>query len=197
MLRAMQHRLAFAFALSASLLVTAACGKKGDKAGPAAGSSAGATGTTTAAGGTPASGTTAAKPAAPVGDKKLEQVGVTAQLPADATVDEQKMDAGGIQATISYGEMSNFFIENVNESSDNYDRVLKTAEAKEFKVQEKSADGTTWKLHYLFPDMMEPTKMTNGVAVRSKVGDKLYDCGSRGLTDAQAAELLKICTTLK
>ncbi len=193
MLRTMQHRLALLLALSASVLTTAACGKKTDKTGAAAGSSA------TATGGTPAAGAPATPPkaAAAVGDKKLPGLGITAQLPADATVDEQKMDAGGIQATISYGEMSNFFIENVGDMSDSYDATLKHAEAKEFKVQEKAADNTTWKLHYLFADMMEPTKMVNGVAVRTKIGDKLYDCGSRGLTDAQAAELLKICTTLK
>jgi hypothetical protein len=188
MLRAMQHRMALVIALSALTLSAAGCGKK--KEGDAG-----------KAGGTAASGGgDKAKPApaaAPVGDKKLEKLGVTAQLPADAIIDEGTMDAGGIQATVSYGEMSNFFISNVNDMSDNYDRTVKNADAKELKIQEKGADGSTWKLEWTKADMMDATKTVYGVAVRAKVGDKLYDCGSNGLSEAQATELLKVCTTLK
>lgn len=184
----MQARLALVLAASAALLLSA-CGKK-TESGPGAGSAA------PAAGG--GDDKPVAKAAAATGDKKLAKVGITAQLPADAIIDEQKVDSGGMSATISYGEMPNFFISTVDETSDNYDRTLKTSEAKAFKVQEKAADNSTWKLAYTFADLIEPTKMSYGVAVRSKVGSKLYDCGSRGLSnEAQANELLKICTTLK
>jgi hypothetical protein len=159
-----------------------------------------------AAGDEPAAGAAgksapAAKPTEPAAgppvDKKLAQVGVTISVPADAHVDEGKMDMGGVQATVSFDGMSNFFVSNVNESSDNLDRTMKQANAKDWKVQEKAPDGSTWKLEWTAPRMSDPTQIAFGVAVRSKVGAALYDCGSNGLDEASATALLKICTSLK
>jgi hypothetical protein len=164
-------------------LVTACKKKEGDQ--PAAGGASAA----------------AAKPteptAGPAFDKKLPQVGVTLSIPADAHIDEGKMDMGGIQATISFDGMSNFFVSNVNESSDSLERTIAQAKVKDWKVQEKAADSSTWKLEWTTADMIEPTKTVFGVAVRAKVGAALYDCGSNGLDEAKAAALLKICTSLK
>ncbi len=146
----------------------------------------------------PAPAAKAAEPAAgPPVDKKLAQVGVTISVPADAHIDEGKMDMGGIQATVSFDGMQNFFVSNVNDSSDNLDRTMKQANAKDWKVQDKAADGSTWTLEWTAPRMSDPSKIAYGVAVRSKVGAALYDCGSNGLEEAQATALLKICTSLK
>ena len=174
-------------ALLLCLAVTTACKKK--DSGSATGSAAAK----------PASGDQTAKaPAAPAAVKptKLAQVGVTVDLPAGAQIDEQKMDAGGVQATISYGDMPNFFIENVNDMSDNADAVEKHSEAKDWKLQTKNPDGT-FTLEWTKPDMVDATKLTFNVATRTKVGDKQIDCGSNGLTEAQASELLKVCASIK
>ena len=180
-------KLSSVIALVAGLSLATACKKKdsgGDQ--PAAGAAPAAP---------------AAKPAEPAAgppvDKKLAQVGVTISVPADAHIDEGKMDMGGIQATVSFDGMQNFFVSNVNESSDSLDTTIKHADAKEWKVQEKAPDGSTWKLEWTAPRMSDPSKMAFGVAVRSKVGAALYDCGSNGLEEAQATALLKICTSLK
>lgn len=134
--------------------------------------------------------------AAPAVDKKLAQVGVTLSIPADAQIDEQKMDMGGVQATISYAGMSNFFVSNVGDGADSLETTQKHADAKEWKLQDKGADGT-WKLEWTKPDLLDAAKLTYGVAVRTKVGAALYDCGSNGLDEAQAAALLKVCASLK
>lgn len=143
----------------------------------------------------PASSAPAA-PAAPPADRKLAQVGVTVTLPGDANVSEDKMDMGGYQASIFFDGMSTFFIANVNEMSDDADAVMKHANAKSWLRQDKGADGT-FQLAWTAPDVLDPSKENQGVAVRSKVGTTLVDCSSNGLSAAQAARLMEICATLR
>lgn len=142
-----------------------------------------------------------AAPAAPVPtaapvDTKLAGVGITVTLPADAEIHESKMDAGGTQATITYPGIRNFFVSTVGDDGYSWERTLQLAEAKEWKIKEQGADGT-WKLKWTKADVADPSKLVYGVEVRAKVGTTLYDCGSAGLTEAEAEALLKICATMK
>ena len=136
-----------------------------------------------------------AKAAAPA-DKKLPQLGITITIPSDAAIDEHKTDDGGTQATLSYPGMNNFFVSNVGDGADSLDVTVKHAEAKEWKLQDKGADGT-WKLEWTKPDVADPAKLAYCVATRAKVGAALYDCGSCGLDESQATALLQVCATLK
>ncbi len=106
-------------------------------------------------------------------------------------------DVPAAQATLSASGIPNFFVSNVNDMSDSYDATTKHVSGlKAFKVQEKGADGT-WKLEWTFADAIDANKEKLGVAFRVKVGDKLYDCGSNGLTDAAADAIVKACTSIK
>jgi hypothetical protein len=172
----------------AAAVALAACSKKTENNAPSA------------KGATPAANAPAPKaPAAPakMEDKKLAQAGVTITLPANATIDEQKGDMG-VQATISFDGMQNFFVEPVGEMSDSYDSTVKNCSptgTPTFTKQDKGADGT-WKLEWTFADEIDKSTKS-GIAYRVKVGDKLVDCGSNGLTAAEATQLATICSSLK
>jgi hypothetical protein len=182
-----------------ALSLGAACGKSDDAAAPAD------KGATPAAKPTaPAGDKAPAKPAAPApaatADKKLDQVGVVITAPSDVNVDQQKMDMGGVQATLGGNTVSNFFVSNVNDMSDSYDATQKHAAVggavKEWKLQDKGADGT-WKLEWTFDDQLDPGKVKYGVSFRVKAGDKLIDCGSNGLSAEHADIVIKACTSIK
>lgn len=176
-------KLMFGSVLFVSIVSLTACGskKEGDAGGGGAAKSA-----------EPA-------PAPKLEWKKLGGLGLEAELPADATVDDNSAGAGYPTATLWASPTT--FVSGAGDMSDLKPTLEETKtqlekdpnKLKKFTKEEKTADG--WVLE------MERESMTGGallgIAVRRTIDGKPWDCGTNASSADEIAKVKKICASLR
>lgn len=169
--------------LTLSLALTAGC--KNEKGGGAE------------QGGAAASTDTAAKPAEPAGPQKLSPLPVQMDVPAGAQISDTSADAPAV--SISATDCSI----NVSTTTDAYASDIEGAKKEiqkdpnpfqKFTKEEKTATG--WHLEYELQAMGEKAALY-GVQVRTKIGDKEYECGRNSRSAAERDCVAKACATLR
>jgi hypothetical protein len=160
------------------ILVAAACGSK--KEGDA----------------TSGKGTEGAAPAKLVW-KKVGALGLEAEVPEDANIDDNTKGAGYPTATIWSSPTT--FVSGAGDMSDlkptieeTKTRLGKDNKDAKFTKEEKTADG--WVLQY---DAKSITgDPLSGISVRRTIGDKQWDCGTNAKAD-ELPKVLKLCQSLR
>lgn len=167
------------------LATTAACKKDDAKSGDNAAAKAGDKG-----------GPVAAKPTW----MKLGGLGIEAELPADATVDDNTSGAGFPAATIWTTPTT--FVFGVGDLSP-LKADLDSAKAeiqkdpnpfKSFTKEEKTATG--WRLEYELESMIDK-KPLYGVQIRTTIDGQSFDCGTNSQSTAERDTVIKICSSLR
>lgn len=168
-----------------SALSLAACGgDKDDKKGSSSGSSGGA------------------DKAAPAKMewKKVGEMGIEVQVPAGTDIDDKTKSAGFPTATLWASPTT--FIHAKNDMFWPKDVAKAKADIQkdpnpfqEFTKEDVSADG--YHLEFTLKSMMDEKKLVYGVALRSTIGGKQYDCGSNTSSEAERAKVLTMCKSLR
>lgn len=182
----MKTALAILTILSFSL-AGAACGKKdGDGGGD----------TPTAGGG---GGGGAAAPAEEFTWKPVGGLGIEAEVPADANIDDNTEGAGFPTATIWASPTT--FVRGDGELSPLKDMEGTKAEVqkdpnpfKKFTKEEETEDG--WHLEFELASMMDEAPIY-GVKIRRSIDGNSFDCGSNTRSAEERAKVIKICTSLR
>lgn len=133
--------------------------------------------------------------------KPLGSLGIEAEVPDDAKIDDKSQTAGFPSVTI-WSHPTNFVSgagEDAPLAAQSFDRAEKEIKDdpnpfQKFTKEEKTADG--WKLEYELQSMMDKTPVY-GYTVRLKVGGKPFDCGSNSDTPAQRDTIIKMCASLR
>jgi hypothetical protein len=174
----------FLFSLCSVSLALIAC--KGDKAG------------TTNQG-------TAAKSADPAAPAKLVYkplggLGLEAQVPDDATINDDSKTAGFPSVTV-YAQPTTF-VNGAGEDSmspQTFEAAKKEIQKdpnpfKRFTKEETTADG--WKLEYELESMGDKAPIY-GYKVRFKVEGKPFECGSNNRSSAERDAVIKLCSSIR
>ena len=171
------------FALSLGLALTAC--KGGDKAG-----------TTDPA----AKGADPAAAPAKLVYKALGGLGLEAQVPEDANIEDSTKSAGFPSVSI-YAQPTTF-VNGAGEDSmspQTFEAAKKEVQKdanpfKRFTKEETTADG--WKLEYELESMIDKAPIY-GYKVRFKVDGKPFECGSNGRSTAERDAIVKLCTSIR
>jgi hypothetical protein len=179
----MKTHLTLVAALSI-LATTAACKKDEAKAGDKAAAKSG----------------DQAAPTAKPQWMKLGALGIEAEVPADATVDDNTSGAGFPAATI-WTTPTTFVFGGGDLSPVKADLDGAKAEIqkdpnpfKSFTKEEKTATG--WRLEYELESMIDK-KPVYGVQIRTTIDGVPYDCGSNTGSTAERDNVIKICSSLR
>ncbi len=180
----MKAHLTLVAALSLFTITAAACKKDEAKAGDKAAAKAG----------------DQAAPPAKLAWTKLGALGVEAELPADATVDDNTAGAGFPAATI-WTTPTTFVFGGGEMSPLKADLEAAKAEIqkdpnpfKSFTKEEKTATG--WRLEYELESMIDK-KPVYGVQIRTSIEGQSFDCGSNTQSTAERDTVIKICSSLR
>jgi len=187
MLRRMRTQLATVLFVTL-MVVTAACGKKKEEGG-------------TGAGGTTAEKPAAAAAAAPakLSFKKLGSMGLEAEVPDDANIDDTTKGAGFPSVTIYASPTT--FVSGAGEMSDVKPTIEETKKQLEkdpnklkgWTKEDKTADG--WVLEG------DRESMTGGslfaISVRRTIDGKPFDCSTNTESKDERAKALKLCQSLR
>ncbi|HTE56831.1 MAG TPA: hypothetical protein VK698_38520 [Kofleriaceae bacterium] len=172
--------------LALSLAFAAGCKKK-KEGGTEQGGGATATATDTAA----------AKPAEPAGPQKLTPLPIQMDVPAGATISDTSADAPAVSVSANDCSIK------VSTTTDAYASDVEGAKKEiqkdpnpfqKFTREDKTATG--WHLEYELQAMGEKAALY-GVQVRTKIGDKEYECGTNSRSAAERDCVAKACATLK
>ena len=145
-------------------------------------------------GATASSGGAAAKPAGP---QKLTPLPIQMDLPAGATISDTSVDAPAV--SVSANDCST----SVSTTTDAYASDIEGAKKEiqkdpnpfqKFTKEEKTATG--WHLEYELQSMSDKAAL-HGVQVRTKIGDKEYECGTNSRSAAERDCVAKACATLR
>lgn len=148
-------------------------------------------------GATAASPDTAAKPAEPAGPQKLSPLPVQMDVPAGAQISDTSADAPAVSVNATDCSI------NVSTTTDAYASDIEGAKKEiqkdpnpfqKFTKEEKTATG--WHLEYELQAMGEKAALY-GVQVRTKIGDKEYECGRNSRNAAERDCVAKACATLR
>jgi hypothetical protein len=177
------------FTMMLLVLAAAACGSKDDNKGGGGGASK-----TTDKADKPA-----APPAAKLSWKKLGGLGLEAEVPEDANIDDNTKGAGFPTATI--WASPTMFVHGTGDMSDLKPTIDDTKKQlakdpnklKSFTKEEKTADG--WVL-LLAREAMTGGELL-GISVRRTIDGKPFDCGTNARTEDERAKVLKICQSLR
>jgi hypothetical protein len=142
----------------------------------------------------------AAAPAAKLVYKPLGGLGLDAQLPDDANVDDNTKTAGFPSVTI-WAQPTTF----VNGAGDDsaspqtFDAAKQEIQKdpnpfQKFTKQQTTPDG--WQLEYELQSMVEKTPVY-GYKVRFKIGGKPFECGSNGNSTAERDAVIKLCGSIR
>ncbi len=132
--------------------------------------------------------------------KKLGALGVEAELPADATVDDNTANAGFPAATI-WATPTTFVTGGGEMSPMKADLDGAKAEIqkdpnpfKAFTKEDKTDAG--WHLEYELESMGDKAKIY-GVSIRATIDGKPFDCGSNTRDAAERDNVIRICKSLR
>lgn len=152
--------------------------------------------------GEPSSSKTA-EPAAPAPTtwKQLGGLGLEAEVPEDATIDDNTQGAGFPSATL--WTSPTMFVSGVGDMSDLKSTIEATKaelakdpnKLKAFTREDKTDDG--WILELTREAMIEPGKELLGISVRRTIDGKPWDCGSNVDSRDELEKVKKICQSLR
>jgi hypothetical protein len=135
---------------------------------------------------------------APLEWKKLDKMGLQIEAPADAEVIDMTADAPNVK--LSSNDCS-IYVSTVTEAyTSEYEKAVAEVEKdpgtkfKKFTKQEKTDTG--WHLEFEAEGMIEP-KPLYGVQIRTRIGDKAYECGDKAESAEKAQCTIKACKSLK
>ena len=196
-------KLAAAVLTLSAALVLSACEKGGSAPPPSAPPAA----DKAPAAAAPSEPAPAQPPAAPAAtgpalkESKVANLGIQAQLPGDAQIEEQKLDMGGARASImSEGPCGFFYIDEVADGADSLETVKKNAgmmsPVKEWKKEDVNKKDGTFKLVWTQESIGEPGVNKLSLAYRVKAGKKLYDCGKNAVDEATFQCLDQVCGSI-
>ena len=143
------------------------------------------------------SGGAAAKPAEPAGPQKLTPLPIQMDLPAGATVADTSVDAPAV--SVSANDCSTSVSTTTDAYASDIDRARKEIQKdpnpfQKFTKEEKTATG--WHLEYELQSAMDKVALY-GVQVRTKIGDKEYECGTNSRSAAERDCVARACATLR
>jgi hypothetical protein len=154
--------------------------------------------------GAPADKTASADEAAPAAAKlvykPLGSLGLEAQVPDDANIDDNTKSAGFPSATI-WAQPTTFVMGAGADSLEpqTFDAAKQEVQKdpnpfQKFTKQEATPDG--WKLEYELQSSIDKATIY-GYKVRFKIDGKPFDCGSNGRTTSERDAVVKICSTIR
>lgn len=130
--------------------------------------------------------------------KKIGKLGLEAEVPSDANVDDNSAGAGYPSATIWASPTT--FISGGGEMSDvkptieeTQARLVKEEKSLVPSKADKTADG--WVIEMTGKGMMGDALIA--VSVRRTIDGKPFDCGSNVGTPAEAAKVTKLCQSIR
>jgi hypothetical protein len=142
----------------------------------------------------------AAPPAAKLAYKPLGALGLEAEVPDDANVDDNTKSAGFPSVTI--WAQPTTFVNGAGADSmepQTFDAAKQEVQKdpnpfQKFTKQEATSDG--WKLEYELQSGIDKATIY-GYKVRFKVDGKPFDCGSNGRSTAERDAVVKICSSIR
>lgn len=176
-------RVPAALFVALSLALSAGC--KNDKEGAAG------------QGGPTSSGGAAVKPAEPAGPQKLTPLPIQMDVPAGAQISDTSVDAPAV--SVAANECST----SVSTTTEAYASDIEAAKRQlqkdpnpfqKFTKEEKTATG--WHLEYELQSAMDKAALY-GVQIRTKIGDKEYECGTNSRSAAERDCVARACATLR
>jgi hypothetical protein len=166
-----------------TLFSVGACGKKDEGGGEAR---------------PEAKGAAARKGPAPLEWKKLGQMGVQIEAPADSEIVDMTADAPNVKLS---SNDCNIYVSTVTVAYvSDYDKAVAEVEKdpgvkfKKFTKQEKTPTG--WRLEFEAEGLIDP-KPLYGVLIRTRIGDKEFECNDKAETPEKAQCTLEACQSLK
>ena len=146
----------------------------------------------------PAATAPSAKGPAPLEWKKLDKMGLQIRVPADAEVVDMTADAPNVKLT---SLACNVYVSTVTEAyTADFDKAVAEVEQdpgvkfKSFTKKEKTATG--WHFEFQADGMIDP-KPLHGVQIRSRIGDKSFECGDKAESAEKAQCTVEACLSLK
>ena len=151
----------------------------------------------------PADKTASAEPAAPAAKlvyKPLGTLGLDAQVPDDANIDDNTKGAGFASVTI-WAQPTTFVMSAGEDSPQPSTFEAAKQEVKKdpnpfqkFTKQEQTPDG--WVLEYELQSMIDKSPVY-GYKRRFKIDGKPFECGSNGNSTAERDAVIKLCSSIR